>query len=85
MQNERAKTYSRWQAAGYYSFDETAGSYTPTFKGAYLMTWKVLPPFKQLQQIKSWLRTDRIIRELGFGGIRSFYRSGFDQDGESGH
>lgn len=45
---------------GYMERDEAAGIYRPTVKGAFLMTWGELFPFKQIRR----LRRDRQAREL---------------------
>jgi hypothetical protein len=34
-------------ATGYYRWDEAGEAFRPTWKGALLMTWKLLPPFRQ--------------------------------------
>jgi hypothetical protein len=51
--------------AGYYTLDAHGFQYEPTWKGAYLMTWKMLPPVKQIKlltrRVKGWLA----LRSLG--------------------
>jgi hypothetical protein len=41
--------------------------YVATLPGAYLMTWKELPPFKQLRAYFGRRRTQRLLDEIGVG------------------
>ena len=43
------RTVQRQFAAGYYRHDEGAGVYRKTVKGTFLMTWKLLWPWKQIR------------------------------------
>jgi hypothetical protein len=72
MRWEHAATYERLIEAGYYTLDATAQRYQPTLKGAYLMTYKLLPPFKQIQKARKDRLADRTLRDLGFGGLDAF-------------
>lgn len=72
MQLEHTETYERLVRAGYYSLDPTREYYVPTLKGAFLMTYRLLPPFKQIQRIRKDRRADRALRESGFGGMTAF-------------
>jgi hypothetical protein len=50
---------------GYYYLDEARGVYRPTWKGAFLITWRLLWPIRPL--FRAWRRrpTHRLLRELG--------------------
>jgi hypothetical protein len=72
MENEWTETYHRLIGAGYYSLDLTRQQYVPTLKGAFLMTYRLLPPFKQIQRFQRDRAAERTLRELGFGGMDAF-------------
>ena len=61
--------YAAQMAAGYYRFNDATRSYRPTLRGAFLMTWKMLPPFKQLAQAKIRDRARRMLRDLQIEGV----------------
>jgi hypothetical protein len=46
---------------GYYYLDDKTGLYRKTLKGAYLMTWKLLPPIKQ---VRRWVNERRASAEM---------------------
>lgn len=50
---------------GFFQLDPAQNCYVPTWKGAYLMTWKMLPPVKQLRRALRDRRDRGLIRELG--------------------
>ena len=75
MQSEHAETYERLVKAGYYTLNGLSESYVPTLKGAYLMTYRLLPPFKQIQRIRRNALANRTLRQLGFGGLETFRQS----------
>jgi hypothetical protein len=52
-------------ATGYYYLDELHGVYRPTWKGAVLMTWRLIWPLRPLY--RAWRRrpTRQLLRELG--------------------
>ena len=60
----------RVAAAGYYRLDEPAQLYRPTLKGAYLMTWKLLPPFQSIRRAAKLRRARRELRDLGLEPAR---------------
>src|SRR2546423_5589071 len=60
--------YHGQMEAGYYRFDEGSRRWRPTLRGACLMTWKMLPPFKQLIKAAVRRRARRILREIGMEG-----------------
>jgi hypothetical protein len=72
MQLEHTETYERLVRAGYYVLDPMREYYVPTLKGAFLMTYRLLPPFKQIQKTRKDRRADRALRESGFGGMTAF-------------
>jgi len=75
MRLEHSETYERLIRAGYYEIDQARQLYVPTLKGAFLMTWQLLPPFKQIQKLRKDQLAERTLRELGFGGMEAFRRS----------
>ncbi len=74
---EHERNFDRLLKAGYYSIDEAGENYVLTLKGAYLMTYRMLPPFKEIAETRKDRLADRLLRELGFGGLESFRRSQF--------
>ena len=62
---EEAADKERVCAAGYYWLDAAAGKYRPTWKGAYLMTWKLLFPIGWMRRRAKRLRARRELSELG--------------------
>jgi len=62
---EDAREKERVREAGYYSYNEAAGKYVPTWKGAYLMTWKLLFPVSRLRRRVKRARAKRELLELG--------------------
>lgn len=75
MENEWTETYQRLIRAGYYTLDPAGQQYVPTLKGAFLMTYRLLRPFKQIQRRKRDRLAERTLRELGFGGMDAFRRA----------
>jgi hypothetical protein len=56
----------RWPLSrGYYRLDEERGVYRPTWKGAFLMTWRLVPPIKPWRIALRDRRARRVWRELG--------------------
>jgi hypothetical protein len=51
--------------AGFYTLDPAANVYRPTRKGAVLMTWRRVWPFRSLAMARRRRRTERLVRELG--------------------
>lgn len=51
--------------AGYLWYDASAGKYRPTWKGAFLMTWQLLFPVKNLLLAARDRRAAALLRELG--------------------
>ncbi len=75
MEFEHTETFQRLIQAGYFVLDEQQQRYVPTWKGAYLMTYNLLPPFKQIRKFRRDRLADRTLRELGFGGMAAFAQS----------
>jgi hypothetical protein len=75
MESEYNETYDRLMKAGYYTLNESQQRYVPTLKGAFFMTYRLLPPFKQIQKQNRDQLAERTLYELGFGGMEAFRRS----------
>lgn len=75
MENDWTQTFERLVGAGYYSIDQARELYVPTLKGAFLMTYRLLPPFKQIQKLRRDRLAERTLRELGFGGMEAFRKA----------
>jgi hypothetical protein len=65
------KEYAAQMATGYYRFSEATRSYRPTLRGAFLMSWKMLPPFKQIAKAGIRARARRTLRDLRMEGTDS--------------
>jgi hypothetical protein len=61
----RDRQLAHFVETGYFSFDETNGVYRPSWKGAALMTWRLLWPMRPVY--RAWRRrpTHKLLRELG--------------------
>ncbi|HZU37665.1 MAG TPA: hypothetical protein VFA18_17220 [Gemmataceae bacterium] len=55
---------------GYFYLDEAGGVYRPTWKGAFLMTWRLLPPIRPFYVAWRRRRTRKLLRHLGIGLAR---------------
>jgi len=60
--------YVRQVATGYYRLDERNGVYMPTLKGAYLMSWKLMFPFKHIRSAILHDRAARLSKEIETSG-----------------
>jgi hypothetical protein len=59
----------RWQVeAGYQRFDAKARRFRPTLKGAFLMTWKLMPPIAQLRRGALRKRARALLEQIGMEG-----------------
>jgi hypothetical protein len=65
QREEEVAEKERVRAAGYYWLDAPAGKYRPTWKGAYLMTWKLLFPVGWLRRRGKQVRARRELSEMG--------------------
>ena len=72
LELEHTETFARLVKAGYYELDSEQQKYVPTLKGAFFMTYRLLPPFKQISHFLRWRTTNRALRRLGFGNLRQF-------------
>ena len=52
-----------WISRGYYFLDASGARLRPTWKGAYLMTWKLLPPFRKIRIALRRRKAARVLRE----------------------
>jgi hypothetical protein len=75
MHADYIRDLDRVTRAGYYSFDSGRPGYRPTLKGAYIMTWRLLWPLKQLRRRERDRRADAALRALGYGGLTAFRAS----------
>ena len=62
---ESQREKERLGTSGYYSLDAAAGKYRPTWKGAYLMTWRLSVPFGHLRRRAKRARGRQEMRDLG--------------------
>ena len=53
---------------GYFWLDTTADAYRPTWRGAWLMCWKLLQPFRDIGAWRSDRRASALLRELNLEG-----------------
>jgi len=53
---------------GYFRLDTTADAYRPTWKGAWLMCWKLLQPFRDIGEWRSDRRASALLRALNLAG-----------------
>jgi hypothetical protein len=51
-------------ADGYQYYNAAADSYCPTLTGAWIMTWKLLPPFSSIRQAADRRRCDALLQKL---------------------
>ena len=54
---------------GYFYLDEKSNLFRPTWKGAFLMTWKLAWPVGQLRKVAIKSRARATMRSLGLGGL----------------
>jgi hypothetical protein len=61
----RDRMLAHFVTTGYYYFDKAGRVYRPTWKGAVLMTWRLLRPIRPF--FRAWRRrpTRKLLRELG--------------------
>ena len=72
LQMDHTETFQRLIGVGYYAMDSSGKHYVPTLKGAYLMTYRLLPPFRQIQNFLKNQACERALRESGFEGMQKF-------------
>ena len=66
LQDEHHKTFERLLKAGYYDYDAASDEYIPTMRGAFLMTYKLLTPFKQIQRRRKKTAAEKEMRLVGY-------------------
>lgn len=66
------KTFQRLCREGYYREDKNHARYCPTIKGAFIMTWRLLWPLKQIRLRRREQDADRQLRRFGFSGLPGF-------------
>jgi hypothetical protein len=59
------ETLAHQAELGYFWHDEEGGVYRPTWKGAVLMTWKLLWPWSSIQRVLRKRQARRLLREVG--------------------
>jgi hypothetical protein len=65
LRKSHFKETAKFAESGYYHLDEHAGVYRPTWRGAILMSWKVLWPVKPIRAVLAARRSARVLHELG--------------------
>jgi hypothetical protein len=77
LRDGSARSLANWVAAGYYALDAARGVVRPTWKGAALITWRLLWPVKPLYRARLRRATRRLLERLGIslgpgagGGVR---------------
>jgi hypothetical protein len=60
---QQKREFEEQVATGYYTHDEAEDVYRPTWKGACLMTWKLLPPWKQIAEGRVRREAERLLAE----------------------
>ena len=66
MRKEWRDTFDRLAKLGYYRIDTGADQYRMTLKGAFLTTYRLLSPFRQIQAFRRAAKSNRALKELGF-------------------
>ena len=59
------REYRRQVRTGYFRIDERTGRYSTTLKGAYLMAWKLMFPFKAIRAALQSRKARAVLRDLG--------------------
>ena len=62
------REYRRQVGTGYFRFNEGTGRYSVTLKGAYLMAWKLMFPFKAIRAALQSRKGRSVLRGLGMDG-----------------
>jgi hypothetical protein len=65
LRKSHLKETAKFAESGYYQLDEDARVYRLTWRGAILMTWKLLWPIKPIRAALSSRRSARVLHELG--------------------
>jgi hypothetical protein len=59
------RSLTAWVAAGYYVLDEARGVVRPTWKGAAMVTWRLIWPIRPLYRARRRWATRRLLDRLG--------------------
>jgi hypothetical protein len=62
---ERNRNLARFVETGHYFFDQSAGVYRRTWKGALLLTWRAFWPVRPVYRAWRHRQTSKLLRELG--------------------
>lgn len=65
LQEGSARALANWVATGYYELDLARGVVRPTWKGAVLVTWRLIWPVKPVFRFRRRRATSRLLRQLG--------------------
>ncbi|HJZ57653.1 MAG TPA: hypothetical protein VKE74_21985 [Gemmataceae bacterium] len=65
LRDGSARSLANWVASGYYALDAVRGVVRPTWKGAALITWRLLWPVKPLFRARRRRATRRLLDRLG--------------------
>ncbi|MBO0699000.1 MAG: hypothetical protein J2P46_11445 [Zavarzinella sp.] len=65
LRDGSARSLANWVANGYYALDADRGVVRPTWKGATLITWRLLWPLKPLYRARRRRATARLLERLG--------------------
>jgi hypothetical protein len=65
LRGRSARTLAAWVAGGYYTEDRERGTIRPTWKGAVLITWRLLWPVKPMYRAVRRRATRQLFERLG--------------------
>jgi hypothetical protein len=65
LRDGSVRSLANWVATGYYAFDPVRGVVRPTWKGAALITWRLLWPVKPLFRARRRRGTRQLLDRLG--------------------
>jgi hypothetical protein len=65
LRDGSVRSLANWVATGYYVLDPVRGVVRPTWKGAALITWRLLWPVKQLFRARRRRATRQLLERLG--------------------
>jgi len=65
LRDVSTRSLANWVANGYYALDADHGVVRPTWKGAALITWRLLWPVKPLYRARRRRATEQLLERLG--------------------
>jgi hypothetical protein len=65
LRSSAERIHANWVATGYYTLDNSPGMIRPTWKGAILLTWRLVWPLKHLFRARRRGATRRLLAEHG--------------------